>query len=130
MSRVTVPVECIVPILRVASLAASLRYYVEMLGFNADWGAEPGSGLASVSRDGHAIMLCEGAQGHAGTWLWIGVDDIDPLFEEYRAKGVEFGMTPTDFSWAYEMQVVDPDRHVLRFGSEPRGKPAKGVPAP
>ena len=27
---------------------------------------------------------------------------------------------PTNRPWAYEMQVVDPDGHVLRFGSEPR----------
>jgi Glyoxalase/Bleomycin resistance protein/Dioxygenase superfamily len=79
-----VEVECIVPILRVASLAASLRYYLQVLGFQLDWGGEEGSGMASVSRDGHAIMLCQGAQGHAGTWIWIGVEDIDPLFAQYR----------------------------------------------
>jgi predicted enzyme related to lactoylglutathione lyase len=120
MSGTAVGVECIVPILRVTSLAASLKYYMEALGFQADWGAEPGSEMASVSRNGHAVMLCQGAQGHTGTWIWIGVDDIDPLFAQYQAKGVEFEMTPTDFPWAYEMQIVDPDGHVLRFGSEPR----------
>jgi hypothetical protein len=26
--------------------------------------------------------------------------------------------------WAYEMQVEDPDGHVLRFGSEPLSEPS------
>ena len=117
-------VECIVPILRVASLPVSLRYYVEVLGFRPDWGNQDGSHMASVSRNGHAIMLCEGEQGQPGTWIWIGVEDIDPLCAEYRSRGARFLEGPTHYPWAYEMRIVDPDGHVLRFGSEPRGRPA------
>ncbi len=115
-----VDVECIVPILRVTSLLASLRYYVEVLGFRLDWGDEDGSEMASVSRNGHAIMLCQGSQGHAGTWIWIGVEDVDPLFVEYQSKGARVFQPPTNRPWAYEMQLLDPDGHVLRFGSEPK----------
>lgn len=115
-----VEVECIVPILRVRSLSASLRYYREILGFQLDWGNPDGSDMASVSRDGHAIMLCQGAQGQPGTWIWIGVGDIEPLFAEYRRSGAEFLQAPTNRPWAYEMQIKDPDGHVLRFGSEPK----------
>lgn len=117
----TVDVECIVPILRVTSLSASLRYYVEVLGFRVDWGDQAEAGMASVSRGGHAVMLCEGAQGQPGTWIWIGVDNIDPLFVEYRSNGARFLQLPTNRPWAYEMQLSDPDGHILRFGSEPRG---------
>jgi catechol 2,3-dioxygenase-like lactoylglutathione lyase family enzyme len=115
-----VQVECIVPILRVSSLPASLRYYREILGFQVDWTDPEGSDMASVSRSGHAIMLCQNAQGQPGTWLWIGVEDIEPLSAEYQRKGVEFLQEPTARPWAYEMQVIDPDGHILRFGSEPR----------
>jgi catechol 2,3-dioxygenase-like lactoylglutathione lyase family enzyme len=115
-----VGVECIIPILRVASLPASIRYYVDVLGFIADWGDEAGSEMASVSRNGHSIMLGHNQQGQPGTWVWIGVGDIAPLFEEYRARGARFRQHPVNRPWAYEMQVEDPDGHVLRFGSEPR----------
>jgi uncharacterized glyoxalase superfamily protein PhnB len=111
-------VECVIPILRVRSLAVSVEHYVSVLGFTVDW-QEPGA-MASVSRDGHAIMLCEGAQGNPGTWVWIGVEDVERLHEEYRAKRANIRMPPTDHPWAYEMRVEDPDGHVLRFGSEPR----------
>jgi len=112
-------VECIVPILRVKSLAASVRYYREVLGFSLDWGDAETDSMVSVSQNGQAIMLCQGAQGQPGTWIWIGVDDIAPLFADLERKGVQFLQPPTERPWAYEMQVVDPDGHVLRFGSEP-----------
>ncbi len=89
----TSEVECITPILRVSRLPISLRYYVEVLGFGVDWGHEDDSEMASVSRDGHSIMLCQGEQGQPGTWIWIGVEDIDPLFEQFTPGGCE---DPTD----------------------------------
>jgi catechol 2,3-dioxygenase-like lactoylglutathione lyase family enzyme len=103
-------VECIIPILRVNSVAASIRYYVDVLGFKVDWGGENESTFASVSRDGRGIMLSQGEQGHPGTWLWIGVDDIEPLFAYYSAKGVKFRELPTNYPWAYEMKIEDPRR--------------------
>jgi catechol 2,3-dioxygenase-like lactoylglutathione lyase family enzyme len=113
-------VECIIPILRVNSVAASIRFYVDVLGFKLDWGGEDESSFASVSRDGRAIMLSQGEQGQPGTWIWIGVEDIEPLFAEYSAKGVKVREQPTNYAWAYEMKIEDPDGHVLRFGSEPK----------
>jgi len=63
-------------------------------------------------------MLCEGEQGHPGTWVWIGVGDADLLYQEYCAKGAKVRHPPTNYPWAYEMQILDPDGNVLRLGSE------------
>src|SRR5688572_11072629 len=112
--------EAIIPILNVRNLKASIRYYVATLGFALEWNWGEGDQIASVSRDGKAIMLCQDGQGYAGTWLWIGVDDITPLFEEFSRKGATFLEGPTNYPWAFEMKIEDPDKHVLRFGSEPR----------
>ncbi|HUR95467.1 MAG TPA: glyoxalase superfamily protein [Gemmatimonadales bacterium] len=111
--------ECITPILNVASIPASVGYYTDVLGFHLDWAAGEPPTMVSVSRDGHAIMLCAGDQGQAGTWVWIGVHDVEPLCEQYRSRGAKFRLPPTNYPWAHEMQVEDPDGHVLRFGSEP-----------
>jgi catechol 2,3-dioxygenase-like lactoylglutathione lyase family enzyme/heme-degrading monooxygenase HmoA len=112
-------VECIVPILRVRSLKESVRYYRDVLGFEAEWGEEEGSTMASVARDGRSIMLCEGAQGQPGTWVWIGMRDILPLYRRVSGRGASIRQQPESRPWAYEMQVEDPDGHILRFGSEP-----------
>jgi catechol 2,3-dioxygenase-like lactoylglutathione lyase family enzyme len=125
-SRGATCVEAIIPILNVRSVLASIRYYVDVLGFTLDWSWGDGEEFASVSRDGQAIMLCQGGQGQAGTWLWIGVEDIEPLFAEYCSKGVTFRQKPTNHPWAYEMVIEDPDGHILRIGSEPL--PEAGTP--
>ena len=106
------------PILKVMDMAASLRYYVDVLGFrNAEWGTED---FTHVTRDGAGIYLCRGGQGQAGTWVWIGVEDVEALHEEYAASGATIRHGPRNYPWAYEMKVGDPDGHVLRFGSDPK----------
>ena len=112
-------IECVIPILRVQSVAASVAFYVRSLGFRVDWEGE-NNAAASVSRDGFSIMFVDKAQGNAGTWVWIGVEDVEQLFGEFQSRGVTFRRTPTNFEWAYEMSIVDPDGHVLRFGSDPK----------
>src|SRR5829696_2880611 len=94
-------VECIIPILNVASVRASVHYYTEVLGFHLDWEAGDPPTMVSVSRDGHAIMLCAGEQGHPGTWLWIGVHDVETLCEQYRTRGARFRQQPISYPWAY-----------------------------
>ena len=113
-------IENLTPILRVEDLDVSRRYYIETLGFSLDWDTE---GMASVSRDGKSIMLCEREQGQPGVWLWVGVDDADALFAEFTAKGARIRSQPQNHSWAYEFAVEDPDGHVLRIGSEPKPAP-------
>ncbi len=85
------------PIFRVASLAASIDYYVAVLGFEVDWDY-PGV-VASVSRDQCSIFLSEGDQGNPGAWAWIGVGDAGALFEEYRGKNARIRHPPTNYSW-------------------------------
>ena len=109
--------ECIDPILRVEDMQASLHFYVDLLGFkNAEWGT---GDFTSIARDGKGIYLCRGAQGRGGAWIWVGVGDVRKLHEQLKARGVAIRMPPTNYSWALEMQIEDPDGNVLRLGSEP-----------
>jgi uncharacterized glyoxalase superfamily protein PhnB len=99
-------------------MAASVRYYVNVLGFqNAAWGNDD---FTSVNRDRAGIYLCRGGQGQPGTWVWIGVEDVEALYEEYKATGAKIRHPPENYPWALEMKVEDADGHVLRFGSEPK----------
>ena len=110
--------ECANPILSVADMKRSLHYYVEVLGFsNADWGS---ADFTCVTRDNAGIYLSEGDQGQPGTWVWVGVDDVEALYEEYKARGATILHPPENLPWACEMKVGDPDGHVLRFGSDPK----------
>ena len=109
--------ERAVPILRVSDMAASVRYYTEVLGFaNADWGSEH---FTAVLRGAASIFLCRGSQGQPGTWAWVGVEDAAALYEEYLQSGARVRHPPRNYPWALEIHVEDPDGHILRFGSEP-----------
>ena len=106
------------PILRVVDMSRSVRYYTETLGFSREeWS---GDDFGCVTRDGATIYLSRGDQGSPGTWVWIGVEDVAALHDEYRATKASILTAPANYPWAYEMQVADPDNHVLRFGSDPR----------
>jgi catechol 2,3-dioxygenase-like lactoylglutathione lyase family enzyme len=109
--------ECIDPILRVEDMAVSVRYYVNVLGFEeAEWGTDV---FSHVGRDGRGIYLSRGSQGHAGAWVWIGVGDVRALHRAYKERGAIIRQEPKSEPWALEMQIEDPDGNVLRFGSDP-----------
>ena len=106
------------PILRVADFDASVAYYVNALGFSLAWSQ---GRFGCVRRGDAALFLCEGSQGHAGTWVYVSVSDADALYDEIRARGATVRHPPTNFPWgSRELHVFDPDGHVLRFGSEAR----------
>jgi catechol 2,3-dioxygenase-like lactoylglutathione lyase family enzyme len=107
--------EGVTPILRVLNLSASIDYYVHKLGFKIDWQSPI---FASVSRGRCHIFLSQGDQGHPGSWVWIGVEDAEALFHEYQASGARLRHPPTNYQWAYEMQVEDLDGNILRLGSD------------
>ena len=106
------------PILRVEDMQRAVRFYVDLLGFkNVHWGTDE---FTSVNRDRAGIYLCRQGQGAGKAWLWIGVEDVESLHAEYESRGVAIRMPPTNFPWAMEMHVEDPDGNVIRFGSDPK----------
>jgi catechol 2,3-dioxygenase-like lactoylglutathione lyase family enzyme len=106
------------PILRVENMQASLDFYVSKLGFkNVHWGSDE---FTSISRDRASLYLCRGGQGRGAAWVWVGVEDAEKLHEELKAKGIAILMPPTNYSWALEMHIEDPDGNVLRLGSDPK----------
>ena len=121
-SRQPIELGGVTPVLRVRDMAASIDYYTRALGFKVDWGypAEGDSFFASVSRGKCHLFLSVGDQGHPGSWVWIDGVDVEALHEEYRASGARIRNPPTNYTWALEMQIEDPDGNVLRFGSDPK----------
>ena len=108
--------ECANPILRVEDMPVAVRYYTEVLGFEpAPWGDDH---FSCVTRDGAALYLCNGAQGHTGSWVWVGVADAEALYEELQAAGALIRQAPMNYPWALELRVKDPDGNILRMGSD------------
>ena len=125
-ARTAIEFGGVTPVLRVSNIAASIDYYTRVLGFKVNF-QYPNQGeafFASISRGKCCLFLSLGDQGHPGSWVWIDGKDVDAVYEEFKASGAKIRNPPTNYSWALEMQVEDPDGNVLRIGSDPRrGEP-------
>jgi catechol 2,3-dioxygenase-like lactoylglutathione lyase family enzyme len=118
-------VENTIPVLAVSDLQASIRFYCDVLGFIVDWGGQDDSSrIASVSRDGHPVML-QRREPLAPGCVWIGVSSLTILWDKIRSHAeVVVVERPTNQHWALEMMIQDPDENILWIGAAP----LKGVP--
>lgn len=119
-------IEQVRPVLMSRDVAASVRFYVERLGFSLLFQDDPAiPRYAGVGRDGVELHL----QWHdAAEWepprdrpnYRFLVQDVDGLYREFSARGVA-GTVVMDTAWnTREFHVHDPDRNGLQF-YRPRG---------
>ena len=111
------------PVLHVRDVEASLRFYVNRLGFANPWCYEEDGrmGVAQVERQGCALILSDHWPEKVGKGLvFISVNDtreaqiaaLDALRAELEAKGAPV----KEGSWGYRLLVIDdPDGNQLFF---------------
>ena len=124
----------VTPILNVSNILESFAWF-EKLGWQKgfDWGDPPDFG--SVCSGSVSIFLCQNGQGgrgrsdlkstfgpdgddgaEKGVWMSIWVDDVDAVYQECIAAGLDVTWPPTDMPWhVREMHVRHPDGHVFRI---------------
>jgi len=110
-------VERINPYLIVRDIKESLKFYVNILGFDEYVETQ---NLAIIEGDGHQIHLIKSQDAPTINRIWIGVDDIETLYDQFKKNDVIFIQEPSNFSWAYQMIIEDPDGNKLIFGSAPK----------
>jgi len=124
------------PVLHVTDVEASLRFYVDRLGFTSPWRHDEDgrARVAQVDRQGCALILADTWPDKIGNGLMFislnvepatheaAVAALDALRAELESKGVEV----KDGSWGYRLLVVDdPDGNQLFFNypnETPSGK--------
>jgi catechol 2,3-dioxygenase-like lactoylglutathione lyase family enzyme len=114
------------PILNVTDVDASLRFYIDRLGFTCPWrfDEEGKAYVAQVDRQGCALILAKTwpeKVGKALMFISLNVEPetpeaataaLDALRAELEAKGVAV----KDGKWGYRLIVVDdPDGNQLLF---------------
>ena len=110
-------IERINPYLVVSDLSTSLKYYLEILGFNL-YVETPNLGI--VEHDGHQIHLFQIDRDISPHRVWIGIDDVGEYYQTLMVNEAHISQEPQNFSWAYQMIVEDPDGNKLIYGSAPR----------
>lgn len=110
-----------VPILYSSDVRRSIRYYTEVLGFDAKWEWDDPPTFGGVSKDLVELFFCKEAQGHPGTWISVMVSDVDGLYQAASTKGAKIISAPEDKEWGMrEMLIQDPDQHIIRFSQHSR----------
>jgi catechol 2,3-dioxygenase-like lactoylglutathione lyase family enzyme len=112
----------VVPILSVRDVEASLRFYVDLLGFQRPWWWGEPATFGGAYAGEHEVQFCQGRQGQPGTWISVWVDDVDALHERLRTLDVDIRQAPSTYPWGVrELNVADPDGHRIRFSTASRG---------
>src|SRR5215510_4951023 len=111
-----------IPVLHVSSAAVAEEFYCERLGFTRvfayrinDRASDPC--YMGLERDNVELHVSSfSGDGVAGGVVFIGVEDVDQLHKELKAKGVPINLEPTDQSWGNrEMYIHDRDNNSIRF---------------
>ena len=124
------------PVLHVTDVEASLRFYVDRLGFTSPWRHDEDgrARVAQVDRQGCALILADTWPDKIGNGLMFISLNVEPATHEaavaaldaLRAELESKGVAVKDGSWGYRLLVVDdPDGNQLFFNypnETPSGK--------
>ena len=114
------------PVLHVADVAASIRFYVDRLGFTKPWQHDEDGQVvvAQVERQGCALLLASQWTDKIGKGLMFISLNVEPdtraaqvaALDALRAELEASGVAVKDGSWGYRLLVVDdPDGNQLYF---------------
>jgi lactoylglutathione lyase len=124
-----------VPLLAVASIERSLRFYVEGLGFKMERFWVPDQAAGPYKRDGRirwcwlelgeaAIMLQEFSQERnpdetlgSGVNICFQCEDALSIYREIRSRGIQTRTRPFVGNRLWVVPVTDPDGYRIEFSS-------------
>jgi len=120
------------PVLHVSDVEASLRFYVERLGFTSPWRYDEDgkASVAQVDRQGCSLILADTWPEKVGKGLMFVSLNVEPATREAAAAAVDAlraeleakGVAVKDGSWGYRLLVVDdPDGNQLFFNYPAEG---------
>jgi len=96
---------------------------MNVLGFQRDFG-DGSDGWSFLSRDGFKVRLGEcpdekpaGELGDHAYFVYLTVEGLDQLHQEFCARGARVISEPEDQPWGLrEFSIRTPDGHRMRFG--------------
>jgi len=113
------PIQRVIPALRITNYQRSKTFYVDQLGFRVEWEHrfEPNFPVfMSVARDGMQIYLTEHrGDCQVGGLVHFVIEDVNAWFREFKARGVELSESPNNDLGFLNMTVTDADGNQLRF---------------
>jgi catechol 2,3-dioxygenase-like lactoylglutathione lyase family enzyme len=122
-------VKQLVPLLMVASMERSLKYYLDGLGFRMtnQWVVNEKIRWCLLVLGGTAVMLQEfSTEGHhawspqgrvgEGVSLWFQCEDAIAIYRQLESRGIE-ASEPQVGNGLWDTRLIDPDGYKLHFES-------------
>src|SRR5579864_1364396 len=116
--------------LRVESVRRSLEFYGNKLGFAVEIDKAPDFAMIRVGGPlGGTIGLLPvvagapsmNAKARSAIHIELSTDNLDALYEELKARGIEFFEPPHEEPWERAMRAYDPDGYTVEFAEGRRG---------
>jgi catechol 2,3-dioxygenase-like lactoylglutathione lyase family enzyme len=130
----TMEMQYLCPMLAVFDMKASLKFYVDVLGFaiHESAGTEDDMGWVWLSQNGLNLMLNTQYEisdrpaqpepsrmvTHCDTILYIGCPDVDGAYNELLAKGLTVGKPEIASYGMKQLYITDPDGYQICFQSK------------
>ena len=124
--------------LRVMDVERSIEFYAGKLGFSVEINKAPQFAMIRVGgpKGGTIGLLAHDAgdpsdlmsmspQQRAGVHVELTTDVLDVLYEQLKARGVEFFEPPHEEPWERSMAAYDPDGYTIEFAEGRRGHRGK-----
>lgn len=116
--------------LRVADVRRSVEFYSGKLGFAVEIDKAPhfamirvggpqGGTIGLLPHDADESQAADAQR--AGIHVELTTDNLDALYEELKARGVEFFEPPHEEPWERSMKAHDPDGYTVEFAEGRRG---------
>lgn len=93
-STTNVQLNHVTPIVRVASVAQGMAFFIDVLGFQKDWLYD----AIGCVRRGSVVIFVSETQGAFGNCLWFHVKNADAYRDEIAPRGAKIVQEPTDMA--------------------------------
>ena len=120
--------------LTVENVDLAIEFYSGKLGLKLEYNASPDFALIRAGGDAGGtigllafhVALKEGVEASSAAQkraihVELSTNNLDALYEELRANGVQFHQPPHDEPWERSMTAFDPDGYAVEFAQGRRG---------
>ena len=122
--------------LTVENIDCAIEFYCGKLGFKVEYNASPDFALIRAGGEGEGggtigllalhQSLKEGVEVSSerqkrAIHVELSTENLDALYEELLANGVQFDQPPHDEPWERSMTAFDPDGYAVEFAQGRRG---------
>lgn len=112
--------QCVSPVFAVSDFEASLRYYIDVLGFQESFRYGQYAGVMYGDVEFHLALASNPNMKPAGSGTaYVICDEVDTFYEDISARGAKIQREPETAPYGMrDFNVFDLDENMICFGTK------------